>query len=77
LFPLELGGRQVKLRCRPAVPGIGHLHTTTRAGSDVLDGRFLVERATCKNAESGKDIEWPPAPLTLRGSFKGLPHVRR
>lgn len=72
VFPLELGGRQVKLRCRPADPGIGHLQTTTRAGSDELGGRFLVELATCQNAESGKAIEWPPAPLTVRGSFEGL-----
>jgi hypothetical protein len=77
VFPLGLGGRQVRLRCRPADPGIGHLHTNTRAGSDELDGRFLVEFATCENAESGKAIEWPPAPLTVRGSFEGLPHGRR
>jgi hypothetical protein len=77
VFPLELGGRQVKLRCRPADPGIGHLQTTTRAGSDELGGSFLIELATCENAESGKAIEWPPAPLTVRGSFEGLPHRRR
>jgi hypothetical protein len=76
VFPLELGGRQVKLRCRPADPGIGRLDTTTRAGSDELGGRFLVELATCENAESGKAIEWPPAPLTVRGSFEGLPQRR-
>jgi hypothetical protein len=40
------------------------------------DGRFLVELAACKNAESGKAIEWPPAPLTVRGSFNGLPTPR-
>lgn len=38
-----------------------------------LDGSFLVELATCKNAESGKAIEWPPEPLTVSGSFGGLP----
>jgi hypothetical protein len=76
VFPLSLGGRQVRLRCRPADAANGYLHATTRAGSDVLDGSFLVELATCENAESGKAIEWPPAPLTLRGSFGGLPHVR-
>jgi hypothetical protein len=38
-----------------------------------IDGRFLVELATRKNAESGKAIEWPPAPLTVRGSFVGQP----
>jgi hypothetical protein len=77
VFPLELGGRQVRLHCRPADRATGYLSTTTRAGSDNLDGRFLVELATCKNAESGKAIEWPPAPLTVRGSFEGLPHSRR
>jgi hypothetical protein len=77
VFPLGLGGRQVKLRCRPADPGIGHLQTTTRPGSDDLGGSFLVELATCQNADSGRAIEWPPAPLTLSGSFEGLPHGRR
>ena len=72
VFPLGLGGRQVKLSCRPADRATGYLRTTTRAGSDELGGNFLVELATCKNAESGKAIEWPPAPLTVRGSFRGL-----
>jgi hypothetical protein len=77
VFPLGLGGRQVTLRCRPADRATGYLRTAARAGSDELDGRFLVELATCENAESGKAIEWPPAPLTLRGSFEGLPQGRR
>jgi hypothetical protein len=69
VFPLALGGRQVRLNCRPADRANGSLSTTTRPGSDQVDGRFIVELATCKNAESGKAIEWPPAPLTVRGSF--------
>lgn len=77
VFSTGLGGRQVRLNCRPADRATGSLRTTTRAGSDELDGRFLVELATCKNAESGKTINWPPAPLTVRGSFVGLPHGRR
>jgi hypothetical protein len=77
VFPLGLGGRQVRLDCRPADLASGYLHATTRAGSGELSGRFLVELATCKNAESGKAIEWPPAPLTVRGSFEGLPHRNR
>jgi hypothetical protein len=72
VFPLALGGRQVRLRCQPADRVTGYLGTTTRAGSDELDGRFLVELASCKNAESEKAINWPPAPLTVRGSFEGL-----
>jgi len=77
VFPLGLGGRRVRLRCRPAGRATGYLRTTTRAVSDDLGGRFLVDLATCENAESGKAIEWPPAPLTVRGSFEGLPHGRR
>ncbi len=77
VFPLGLGGKRVRLSCRPADRATGSLRTTTRAGSDDLVGRFLVELATCTNAESGKAIEWPPAPLTVRGSFVGLPHGRR
>ena len=77
VFPLGLGGRRVRLDCRPADPATGYLRTTTRAGSDALVGRFLVELATCKNAESGKTTNWPPAPLTVIGSFVGPPHGRR
>ena len=77
VFPTGLGGRQVRLSCRPADRATGYLSTTTRAGSDELGGRFLVELAICKNAESGKTINWPPAPLTVRGSFVGPPHDRR
>ncbi|MBC8028778.1 MAG: hypothetical protein H7Z16_01595 [Pyrinomonadaceae bacterium] len=77
VFPLGLGGRRVRLDCRHADRATGYLRTATRAGSDELGGRFLVELATCKNAESGKTTNWPPAPLTVRGSFAGLPHRRR
>jgi len=77
VFPTGLGGRQVRLDCRPADRAKGFLRTTTRAGSDELGGRFLVELATCKNADSGKTTNWPPAPLTVRGSFAGVPPVRR
>lgn len=71
VFPTGLGGRQVTLNCRPADRANGYLSNNTRAGSDQLGGRFLVELAICKNAESGKTINWPPAPLTVRGSFAG------
>jgi hypothetical protein len=73
VFPLGLGGNQVRLDCRPADPGVGQLQTTTRAGSDEIGGRFVIELAICKNVESGKTMNWPPAPLTVRGNFNGLP----
>lgn len=76
-FPLGLGGRQVRLDCRPADRATGYLRTTARAGTERLDGRFLVELVTCKNAESGKTTNWPPAPLTVSGSFVDLPPGRR
>jgi len=77
VFPLGLGGNQVRLDCRPADRPVGNLHTATRAGSDFIGGRFLLELANCKNADSGKAIEWPPAPLTIRGSFVGQSSGRR
>ena len=77
VFPLGLGGKRLRLDCRPADPANGFLRTTPRSGSDEIGGRFLVELATCKNAESGKAIEWPPAPLTVSGSFADLPTHRR
>lgn len=77
VFPVELADRQLSLRCRPADQASGYFRTTTQAGSGELDGRFRVELATCENAETGKVIEWPPAPLTVRGSFEGLPHGSR
>ncbi|MCA1615571.1 MAG: hypothetical protein LC800_16015 [Acidobacteria bacterium] len=87
VFPIEIAEVRRTLRCRPADGAVGYLHAATRAGSDVLDGRFLVELAACVNAETGKIIDteaggrpgdaWPSAPLTVRGSFRGLPHGRR
>jgi hypothetical protein len=52
----------------------GYLRITTPAGADEFSGHFLVELDTCENAESGKVLEWPPAPLTVRGRFDRLPH---
>lgn len=73
VFPLRLGERDVILRCRPAGRATSYLRTIRRAGADELGGHFLVKLATCENAVSGKATEWPPAALTLRGSFEGLP----
>ncbi len=71
VFPLALGGRHLRLNCRPAAGAIGLIRTTARAGTNELGGRFVVELAKCTNAESGKTTNWPPAPLTVRGSFVG------
>ena len=76
VFPIALGGRHVKLSCRPADRATGYLSTSTRDGSNELGGRFLVEFANCENAESGKATNWPPGPLTVTGSFHGLLQVR-
>jgi hypothetical protein len=82
VFPIEIAEKLWTLRCRPADHATGYLHANTRAGSDVLDGRFLVELARCEDAVTGKILDteagaspghaWPQAPLTLRGSFAGL-----
>ena len=87
VFPMEMAEVQRTLRCRPAENAVGYLRTTARANSNALgnqlDGSFLVELARCENAETGKIIDteaggdpgqaWPSDPLTLRGSFAGLP----
>lgn len=80
-FPVKLGGRPLTFNCRPADLSAGYLHTTTRPGSDELDGSFQLEVAICKNAASGKTASWPYQPLKVRGKFarlkkqgeKGLP----
>lgn len=82
VFPIEIAEKQWTLRCRPADSANGYLHATTRAGSDVLDGGFLVELARCEDAKTGKILDteaggnpgdaWPSAPLTLRGNFHSL-----
>jgi hypothetical protein len=77
VFPLGLGGSRLRLNCRPADRPKGFLRTTTRAGSGELSGRFLVELVNCRKAESERAIDWPPSALTVRGSFVGLPTVRR
>ena len=71
-FPVKLGGRPLKFNCRPADPTVGYLHTTTRTGSDELEGSFQLEVAICKNAVSGKTAAWPYQPLKVRGNFAGL-----
>lgn len=73
VFPIGLGGRQLRLDCRPADSATGSLSTITQGNSDKLAGRFVVEVATCKNAQSGMTTNWPPAPLTVSGRFSGLP----
>ncbi|MDQ1523904.1 MAG: hypothetical protein QOE47_1828 [Pyrinomonadaceae bacterium] len=83
VFPIEIAEKRYTLRCRPADAATGYLHTTARANSDLIDGRFLVELAACANAESGKILDteaggnpgqaWPSSPLTVRGNFNGLP----
>lgn len=77
VFPLALGGRHLRLDCRPADRASGALRTTKGAGSDEFDGRFLVFVTACKNAQSGKLTNWPSRPLTLRGRFQGLPPGHR
>lgn len=87
VFPIEIAEKQYTLRCRPAEQANGYLHAAARAGSDVFDGRFLVEFAACENAETGKILDteaggnpgdaWPSSPLTVRGSFAGLQPARR
>ena len=72
-FPVKLGGRPLKFDCRPADPPVGYLHTTTRPGSDELEGSFQLEIVSCKNAISGKTAAWPYQPLKVSGSFAGLP----
>ena len=86
VFPIEIAEKQWTLRCRPADPTVGYLQVSTRPGSDVLDGRFLIELARCEDAQTGKILDteaggspgqaWPSSPLTLRGTFAGLQHRR-
>ena len=71
-FPLTLPGRTLKLNCRPADAPVGHFNATARAGTDKIDGDFLLKLSECKNAVSGKNTAGLPA-FTVRGSFKGLP----
>lgn len=73
VFPTGLGGKQVRLSCRPADRANGYLSITSRPGSEELVGSFLIEFAICKNADSGKTTNWPPAPLKVRGSFVSHP----
>jgi len=70
-FPIKLGGRPLKFNCRPADRAVGYFRTTNPA-ADTLDGDFVFEVTTCKNAVSGKTAMWPYRPLTVRGSFAGL-----
>jgi hypothetical protein len=72
VFPIELAERLRNLRGRPDADAAGYLRITTRKATGELDGQFLVEIARCEDVGTGKTLEWPPAPLTVRGSFTGL-----
>jgi hypothetical protein len=86
VFPIEIAEKKWTLRCRPSDRAVGYFEGTTRAGSSVLDGRFLVELANCADAATGEILDteaggnpgdaWPSQPLTLRGSFAALPQSR-
>jgi len=73
VFSLHLAERDQNLRCWPGEPAEGYLHTTPEAGGALLGGELLVKLVTCENLETGKTINWPPAPLTVTGSFGRLP----
>lgn len=77
VFPILLAEKRRTLRCRLAGRANGYLRAAAREGSGEFDGRFLLELATCENVETGKVIEWPQSPLTVRGSFGGLPPGHR
>lgn len=72
VFPIELANKLLNLRCRPDGQAISSISLSTHEGSDELDGSFLLECASCEIAETGKAIEWPSTPLTIRGSFGSL-----
>ncbi|MDH3628715.1 MAG: hypothetical protein OES25_13800 [Acidobacteriota bacterium] len=72
VVPLDLGGRDRILNCRPADPAVGHLVSAPRVDDEGFDGEFRIELSTCAIAETGKLINWPPAPLTVVGSFHQL-----
>jgi hypothetical protein len=71
-FPVKLGNRPLKFKCRPADLTRGYLQSTTRTGSDELEGSFQLEVAICTNAVSGKTAAWPYRPLKVHGTFAGL-----
>jgi hypothetical protein len=87
VFPIEIAEKQWTMRCQPADPAVGFFHIAPRAGSNELEGNFVVEFANCEEAKTGKILDteagarpgdaWPSAPLTVRGSFAGLSPVRR
>ncbi len=83
VFPIEIAEKKWTLRCRPADRAAGYFQPTTQAGSAEFAGRFLVELARCEDAATGEILDteaggnpgdaWPSQPLTVRGSFAGLP----
>ena len=66
VFPMEIAEHQYTLRCRPADCPTGFLETKTRTGSDVLDGRFVIELAKCEDAKTGRFSIRKPAVIRAR-----------
>lgn len=71
VFSMDLGGIRT-LRCRPADPAVGEWVSTSLASPKEFSGRFSIELAVCEDAGTAKVLNWPPAPLTVVGSFHRL-----
>ena len=70
VFELLFEGRVRRVRCT-VIRGTGELRTTELPGGE-LAGHFQVELEACVDASTGDPLDWPPAPLVLRGSFDRL-----
>jgi hypothetical protein len=67
-FPIRLGDRHLRAQCRPADPATGEIRFVSGSPAG-YSGSFRAELARCRNARSGKEMDWPPSPLLLRGTF--------
>ncbi len=72
VFPIELANKARVLDCRPADEAVGSFRTTRESNRAGVDGEFSIEVGACVSADTGKVIDWPSAPLTVRGKFVAL-----
>jgi len=78
VFPIELGGKRLSLRCGPGDSDAsdegdrGTLQVTRRPDTQLQDGTFVATFATCVHDDTDQGIAWPPSALVVRGSFAGL-----
>ena len=71
-FEMIFEDELTKVRCRPKTQGDSFFESEVNHQQE-LSGRFQLQLERCVERGTGNELEWPPSPLILRGSFDRIP----